>query len=541
MDNNGRYVRLRNFVIMNHLKKLSRSLVLSAFALVFLVNGMLLVSFMLLRTRVNLSDEWLLIVLAPVSALMSLVVATVLIDTSLKPIKALWQAVWHISPGKDNVPAPDMSKVKQGRELVDSLMRQIYELASPSSMAAAAPSIPNKAVASEATGKLQPPTLSAEAILDSLPVPIFALDSTLRIVFINNAMTLFTTLQPEDLLGKVLDDVLPLSFSGTTTLENWLKDVRGNHATASSSWDRVRLQLPENTGNKQFDLIAQFTKGGSSGFETLLAMFDHSDKYSGEDNSTGYVSMAVHELRTPLTLLRGYIEVFEDELDQQLTPELRDFMHKMSASAQTLTAFVSNILNVARVDENAMELSLHEANWNELLPQICKDLELRVHVRNKVLELDIDPNLPTVAVDKISIYEVMSNLIENAVKYGMDSEKIIIHARKSKDGTIETVVQDFGIGIPPSAVKNLFTKFYRSHRSKGKVSGSGLGLYLVKAIVGAHGGSVWVQSKDGEGSSFGFTLLPYASVASDQKDPTTGGIERDAHGWIKNHSMYRKQ
>lgn len=532
---------------MNHLKKLTRSLILSVFGLLLISNGLTLVSFVLIRTKINLSDWWLLVVLLPVILLVNLFVSMVLVNISVKPIKAIWQAIWHISPGKENVAPPDLSRLKMGRELVDSLMRQVYELASPSGVMPTKTSTINTKSATASSSVTSQDTLppaagvNAEIILGSLPVPVIALDNSGIIVFVNKAVTASTTLQPTDLLGKLLNDVLPFSFSGATTLENWLKEVNGSRATASSSWDRVRLQLPEEAGKKQFDLVAQFTKDNQNGFETMLALFDHSEKYNGEDNSTSYVSMAVHELRTPLTLLRGYIEVFEDELDQQLTPELRGFMHKMSASAQTLTAFVSNILNVARVDENAMELSLHEADWNELLPQICKDLELRVHVRKKVLELDIEPNLPTVAVDKISIYEVMSNLIENAVKYSMDSEKIIVHAHKSKDGNVETVVQDFGIGIPPSAVKNLFTKFYRSHRSKGKVSGSGLGLYLVKAIIGAHGGSVWVQSKDGAGSSFGFTLQPYASISPEEKDPGTGGIERDAHGWIKNHSMYRKR
>lgn len=527
---------------MNHLKKLNNGLILTAFLLISLFNGLIIAAFMLLRNKTGLSDQWLLIIMVPAMALLGLASASILINIALRPIKAVWQAVWHISPGKDNVAAPDLSKVKQGRELVDSLMRQVYELASPSTTSPAPTQADkgNLAVQS-APAQTTPLQLDAQSILSTLPVPVIALDGNMKIVFVNNALAIFTSMQETELIGKQIDDVLPLSFSGMTTMEDWIKEVKGKRATDTNSWDRVRLQIQEPKVKKQFDMVAQYTRENPNGFEVMLALFDHSDKYNSEDNSTSYVSMAVHELRTPLTLLRGYIEVFEDELDQQLTPELRGFMHKMSASAQTLTAFVSNILNVARVDENAMELSLHEANWNELLQQICKDLELRVHVRKKILELDIEPNLPTVAVDKISIYEVLSNLIENAVKYGMDSEKIIVHARKAKDGTIETVVQDFGIGIPPSAVKNLFTKFYRSHRSKGKVGGSGLGLYLVKAIVGAHGGSVWVQSKEGEGSSFGFTLQPYSSIAESDKNPQTGGIERDAHGWIKNHSMYRKQ
>ncbi|HZM63807.1 MAG TPA: ATP-binding protein, partial [Candidatus Saccharimonadales bacterium] len=82
-------------------------------------------------------------------------------------------------------------------------------------------------------------------------------------------------------------------------------------------------------------------------------------------------------------------------------------------------------------------------------------------------------------------------------------------------------------------------KFYRSHRSKEQVGGTGLGLYLSKAIVEAHGGHIWVQSKEGQGSVFGFTVVPYAQLAETSKAGDNKDIVRGAHGWIKNHSLYR--
>ncbi len=514
---------------MNHLKKLSNQLAIRVFLLVFLSNALLLVIFMLLKPRVNLSDIGLLVALTPIALVLALLSTLTIVALSIQPLKAIWQAIWHISPSEEDVPAPDLEALQTGKEFAKALINEVYNLAST-----------NGTMPRQEGKMVNPLDQGARSFLEYLPMPVLALDSEMKIAYANGLASRFAERTHEDLTGKYIYDALQLSFSGGSTLEEWLKESQSKRADATFSWDRVRLQLPDDKGSRQFDLIARYSKDNPTGFETLLALFDHSEKYSTEDTGTSYVALAVHELRTPLTVLRGYIEVFEDELDTQLTPELRDFMHKMSASAQTLAAFVSNILNVARVDENQLTLSLHEAKWGDLLQEICRDLELRVKVRGKRLELDIAPDLPSVAVDKISMYEVMSNLIDNAVKYSGDSDKVVVHAHSSKDGTIETVVQDFGIGIPPSAVKHLFTKFYRSHRSKGTISGSGLGLYLVKAIVSAHGGTVWVQSKDGEGSSFGFTLQPYERVASQLKDTGSNTIERQAHGWIKNHSMYRR-
>jgi signal transduction histidine kinase len=93
--------------------------------------------------------------------------------------------------------------------------------------------------------------------------------------------------------------------------------------------------------------------------------------------------------------------------------------------------------------------------------------------------------------------------------------------------------------MPTNVVSNLFERFYRSHHSKIDVGGTGLGLYLCKSIVEAHGGNIWVRSKEGEGSTFGFTVKPFSAVDEEQKNGDNTDIVRNAHGWIKNHSLYR--
>jgi len=152
----------------------------------------------------------------------------------------------------------------------------------------------------------------------------------------------------------------------------------------------------------------------------------------------------------------------------------------------------------------------------------------------------VQKDLPTVGVDRISVHEVLSNLLDNALKYSGTGKKIIITSVLNKEGLVETTVQDFGAGIPESVIGNLFDKYYRSHRSRTNVGGTGLGLYLSKAIIDAHGGRIWVRSKEDEGSTFGFTILPYAKLADEQKNGDNNDITRGAHGWIKNHSLYSR-
>jgi signal transduction histidine kinase len=105
---------------------------------------------------------------------------------------------------------------------------------------------------------------------------------------------------------------------------------------------------------------------------------------------------------------------------------------------------------------------------------------------------------------------------------------------------VTTTVQDFGVGMPASVLPNLFEKFYRNHRTRQQIGGTGLGLYLCKAIVSAHGGQIWANSKEGQGSTFGFSLQPYANLAEELKTGNNTEITRAAHGWVKNHSFYKR-
>ena len=105
---------------------------------------------------------------------------------------------------------------------------------------------------------------------------------------------------------------------------------------------------------------------------------------------------------------------------------------------------------------------------------------------------------------------------------------------------IETTVSDKGVGISDTIISHIFDKFYRAHQSKNSIGGTGLGLFLCRAIIDAHGGTIWVKSKEGEGSTFGFSLPIYASVAEQLQNEDNSGIIRGAHGWIKNHSLYRE-
>ncbi|MEO5627827.1 MAG: ATP-binding protein [Candidatus Saccharimonadales bacterium] len=455
-------------------------------------------------------------------------VSLILTDYSLKPLDIVWRAILHVTPGHTGTAPPNLEKNKIGQELVTTLALQIYQLAS---------------LSETATGKEQAhqevKSVAGDVTRD-FPMPIMAIKKDQTVSLVNDAALKYLGLTEADVLHKNLYSIFDLSFTDEHTLDNWLQDCRANKATDQHSWQRVRLKLPGQDIVKQFDLAAAYSKENPNGIELILTAFDQTSRYQSDDQSLDFIALAVHELRTPLTALRGYIEVFEDELAPQLNPEMLDFMHKMQASAQQLTAFVSNILNVARIQEGQLSLQLNEENWASILKGSADNLSLPAQLKGLKIQYSIDPKIPTVAVDKISITEVLNNLLDNAIKYSGTSKTITITARLTTDGLVETVITDDGVGIPASVMPTLFEKFHRNHRNQAKIGGTGLGLYLSSSIVKAHNGNIWLKSKEGQGTSVGFTLVPYSQLAGKLKDSNNNGITRNAHGWIKNHSLYRR-
>ncbi len=448
------------------------------------------------------------------------------IQSILMPFKTIWQIIVHLDSSTD-LPMPKINQLKYGKDIVKNLNDQIAQLAGMTR-------------AQNKDTLLQQANLKNNFIAKNLPLPFLASDKNENIIYANEAFAEYIGLADDDIIGKNLYGVLDMSFLTENTLDNWLKHARDNKVVASQNWERVKLSVNDNHPTHQFDLSAYYNRDNPEGIETILVLFDHSKQYSQDDQSIGFVALAVHELRTPLTLLRGYIEVLEEELKPSLNPQLLNFLDKMDATAQQLTAFINNILNVARVDDDQLELKLQKENWAEILESAINDIKLRAQVRGITIKYHIDPDLPLVGVDRISIYEVISNIIDNAIKYSGKSNVINIRSYLNQQNLVETSIEDHGLGINTNILPNLFSKYYRDHHNRAQIGGTGLGLYLSKAIVSAHGGNIWITSKINVGTTLYFTLIPYDNLSAEIKSNDLNQITKTAHGWIKNHSLYRR-
>lgn len=465
----------------------------------------------------------------------SLIAIHVAVNRIHKPINIIADAISYASNKSTTATAPNTEQSMIGRELITGLTLQIYNLASSTHVQ---DDIVNSSVghSEEVSHHGDSDNIAAE-ILNNTPTPLVGIRDDLTIQNANNAFLKFIGHETKDILGKNFYDTVSLDFPGDDTLETWIQRQQESSVVATNTWERVRLSK-DGEVLKQFDMVVGYSSSNSTGTDLILSFFDRTDLYNQDDREVSFVALAVHELRTPLTIMRGYIEVFEDEVGPHLNAEMQDFLKKMQASAQQLTAFVGNILNVARVEEDQLALRLRQEDLPSILQSAISDLQLRANVHGKTIELQNGTGLPPVGADRISIHEVVNNLVDNAIKYSGESEKISIRSFLNDEGLVQVDIQDYGIGIPASVMPQLFQKYHRSHKSKVQVGGTGLGLYLCKALITAHSGNIWVRSKEGEGAIFSFTLLPYDQI-SHEAESGEDGIIRGAHGWIKNHSLYR--
>lgn len=222
-----------------------------------------------------------------------------------------------------------------------------------------------------------------------------------------------------------------------------------------------------------------------------------------EELRRNLIADVAHELRTPLTVIQGNLEAMLDGIlptNSQEIATLRDetaLLARLVADLRLLSLAEAGQLKLERVETDLAELTARAVEPFHLLAQ-SNQIEL---VKN------IAPNLPSVSVDADRIAQVIRNLLNNALRHTPEGGKVSVTCKQDTRQGILITISDTGEGIPPDDLPYVFDRFYRADKSRSRASGgSGIGLAIVKQLVEAHGGKVWVESQPGQGATFGFTL-----------------------------------
>jgi K+-sensing histidine kinase KdpD len=220
---------------------------------------------------------------------------------------------------------------------------------------------------------------------------------------------------------------------------------------------------------------------------------------------TEFLANVSHELRTPLAVIKGSANSLlqQDVIFDEQTR--REFLVSIDKDADTLTRLVDDLLMISRLEAKALEVRKKQHKISEVISNI-KDRLDKLTVKHH-LQINIPDDIPLVKIDEVRIGEVLTNLVENAVKFSDDNTHIYIQAVcKIKKEVIVSVI-DEGIGVPLELQQKIFQRFFQGEgRKAGRRKGTGLGLAICQGIIEAHGGKIWVESKPGYGAKFNFSL-----------------------------------
>ncbi len=235
-----------------------------------------------------------------------------------------------------------------------------------------------------------------------------------------------------------------------------------------------------------------------------------------------FLGIAAHDLRTPLTIINGWCDILINNMLGQLSGEQREAAENIHDQAQMMLSLINDLLDISKIESGKLDLTLESRDIKETLK--CHGKVHSILAQNKGISIVIDApdDLPKIWIDAEKIDQVLNNLVSNAIKFSRSGAQITISARPV-DNTLEVSVADTGQGIAPEELDRLFQRFSQtSTRATGGEQGSGLGLAIAKKIVEMHSGSIWVESEQGVGSRFTFSL------PIEKRKPSADGSENNA-------------
>ncbi|MEK9134708.1 MAG: ATP-binding protein [Patescibacteria group bacterium] len=259
------------------------------------------------------------------------------------------------------------------------------------------------------------------------------------------------------------------------------------------------------------DLILEvstiFMVSGGEKLGILVILHDVTREKTIERLKTEFVSLAAHQLRTPLSGMKWALKMMLDGDAGKITKKQTELTNKVYESNERMIDLVNDLLNVARIEEGRYIFKPIFADMETIIQFVVNSYKEQVEKKGLGLEFKVlEKELPQVKIDVEKMRLAVQNLIDNAIKYTVSGGSITVSLRRAGE-SIECQISDTGVGIPDDQKARVFSKFFRGTNAvKIETDGSGLGLFIAKNIIEAHGGKIWFQSEEGKGTAFCFSL-----------------------------------
>jgi PAS domain S-box-containing protein len=216
-----------------------------------------------------------------------------------------------------------------------------------------------------------------------------------------------------------------------------------------------------------------------------------------------FLSMVSHELRTPLTTVKAFTQILQKKLLKERRTDLTDYLKKMDQQIDRITGLITTLLDLSCIQEGKIQFTCEPFDIDEVVAEAVNLLQ-SLAPRHRIL-IEGHVGCPVIG-DAHRIEQALLHLLSNAVKYSPQNDTIIVHTRLVREHVVISV-QDFGIGIASHHQSKIFERFYRVYEDKNTTyPGLGIGLYLSREIIARHAGHIWVESAEGRGATFSFSL-----------------------------------
>lgn len=337
---------------------------------------------------------------------------------------------------------------------------------------------------------------------DDLPDGLVVADETGHVICFNTAAVRITAVSAADALGAPLERALPLEdLEGRRWWQ--LTDPYGGLATRFAQPER-NLLLP---GGREVLVSARYVRTAPTGpvRRVVVCIRDTEARRRTERSHAELIATVAHELRSPLTSVKGFTATLLAKWERFTDDQKKLMLETVDADANRVTRLIAELLDISRIDSGRLELRRQPVDIGAAVGR-----HIQAHVASGQdadrFLVRVQQPLPDCWADPDKIDQVLSNLLENAVRHGEGTVTIDVAPSSSprERGGAETAVtvSDEGTGIPEESMGRVFTRFWRG----SKRGGTGLGLYIVKGIVEAHGGTITVGRAPGGGAQFRFTL-----------------------------------
>jgi PAS domain S-box-containing protein len=339
------------------------------------------------------------------------------------------------------------------------------------------------------------------SLIDLLPDGVLRVDAEGRITEFNAAAVALTGCSAESLVGARFADLLrPRSHDGVEVWANgWprsvaLRSVRGVPE------QEVTITRGDGSDVKAFVTVAYVREDGGEMVGAVLVLRPAHTRLHRATAGIEIVSTVSHELRSPLTSVKGYTSLLLNRWDRLGEDQKKMMLEQVNHDADRVTRLITELLDISRLETGRLVLRRQMVD----LALVAKTVVDKVAMEYPDLEVDLSfpDQLPRPYADPDKVEQVLTNLVENACKYA--SAKGLHVNAEHVDRQVAVSVADQGDGIPTDDIPRVFDKYFR--RSEGKPTGSGLGLWISRGLVEAHGGRLSATSIPGQGTTFRFTL-----------------------------------